>query len=395
MTRQWVNWSGSLEFTPRRIATPRDEEEVRTIIVEAARRGATVRPVGTGHSSTSIVETNDTLVSLEQMTGVESVDEDSRQAWVYAGTPLKDMGEALMEHGLAAHNLGDVNVQHIAGAIGTGTHGTGKTLGNLSTMLTGVRMVTANGDVIERTEEDDPEFIDAARVALGTLGIFTALRVKLVPLYKLHRQEWCTSVEACMEHLDELIEQNRNFDFYWYPRSDVIKLRTMNPPGEEVDLPYATLQKENVDWAPRNLSRVRDLRFEEMEYWLPAEAGPELFLEIRQRVLARHRKDVGWRVLYRTVAPDDGFLSPAHGRPTVTIATLQNNTLPYKPYFDDIEPLYESVDGRPHWGKKHSKWAPQLAKLYPRWNDFQALRRKLDPDGLFMTDYLKRLLGDH
>ncbi|MFU8807021.1 MAG: D-arabinono-1,4-lactone oxidase [Bradymonadaceae bacterium] len=392
MAKQWTNWSGSLKFTPRQIVKPRSEVELQELVVEVARRGGTLRTAGKGHSSTPIVATDDTLVSLEDFTGVESVDREACEAWVRAGTSLQEMGDALLESGLAAHNLGDVNVQHIGGAVGTGTHGSGKNLGNLSTMVVGARMVTANGEVIERNIEEDPDFVRAAQVSLGVLGVFTSLRLKLLPRYKLHRQEWCTSVDACMAHLDELVEGNRNFDFYWFPRSDEIKLRTLNPPGEAPDLPYATLQKESVDWAPNIISRVREIRFEEMEYFLPAEVGPEIFLEVRRRVRAKHRKIVGWRVLYRTVAADKGMLSPCYERPTVTIATLQNNTLPYEEYFRDIEPLHQDHGGRPHWGKKHTMRASRLAGLYPQWESFHRLRRKLDPEGLFMTGYLRELL---
>lgn len=393
MSEQFQNWSGSLRFAPKRIEKPETEEEVCRLVRRVADNGGTLRVVGQGHSSSPLVATGDTLLSLENYTGVESADPEAGEAWVRAGTSLEEMGEELLEHELAVHNQGDINVQQIAGAIGTGTHGTGDELGNLSTMLLGVRMVTAEGEVIERNIEDDPEFIRAARVALGTLGIFTSLRIKTQPAYKLHRLEWCTGVDACLEHLDELVEQNRNFDFYWYPRSDEVKLRTLNFPGESPELDYAEVQKENLDWAPRILSRKRMLTFDEMEYSLPADAGPAAFRRVREKMLAEHRRDVGWRTLYRTVAADDAWLSTSYEQPTVTLSLHQNASLPFWEFFNDIEPVFWKYDGRPHWGKKHNLRGDRLAQLYPKWEAFQRLRRQMDPDGVFMTKYMKELLG--
>ena len=394
MTKEWTNWSGSLAFSPDRIARPESDEKLQHLVRDVRSRGGTVRVVGQGHSSTPLVATDDTLVSLEEMTGVMSVDTEANEAWVRPGTTIEQMGEELLDEELAVHNQGDINVQQIGGAIGTGTHGTGAELGNLSTMLRGVRMVTADGEIIERHIEDDPEFMRAVRVSLGTLGIFTALRIDAEPAYRLHRQEWCTGVDECMAHLDALVEQNRNFDFYWYPRSDEVKLRTLNRPGEAPQLEYAELEKEEVGWASDVLSRTRQIRFDEMEYELPAEAGPEAFRRVRRRMLDEHRRDVGWRTLYRTVAADEAMLSPSYGRPTVTLSLHQNASLPFWEFFDDIEPIFREFDGRPHWGKKHNMRGDPLARLYPQWEDFHRIRRQLDPEGLFMTPYLRELFGE-
>ncbi len=393
MPEEWTNWSKSLECRPDSIEKPRHRAELQALVRRTADRSGTLRVVGQGHSSSPLVTTADTMVSLEHMTGVESVDQRAGEAWVRPGTSLEEMGEHLLEEDLAIHNQGDINVQQLAGAIGTGTHGTGPTLGNLSSMLLGVRMINAEGQLLERHIEDNPQFIRAARVALGSLGIFTCLRIKAQPAYRLHRQEWCTGVDECMHHLPELVQQNRNFDFYWYPRSDEVKLRTLNPPGESPRLPYAQLLKEEEDWAPRVLSRTRMLAFDEMEYSLPAAAGPAAFMEIRDRIRKVHRRDVAWRTLYRTVASDDAMLSTSYARPTVTISLHHNAGLPYWEFFRDIQPIFRRYDGRPHWGKKHDLRGDDLSELYPRWQDFQNIRREMDPRGLFMTNYLRELLG--
>ncbi len=393
MTETFRNWSGSLEFTPQRIARPESTDEVRQLVGQIAADGGRCRVVGKGHSSSPLVKTDETLISLEHMSGVESVDSQAWEAWVRPGTTLEKMGEELLEQDLAVHNLGDVNVQQLGGAIGTGTHGTGKYLGNLSTMLLGVRMVTADGEVVERHIEDDPEFIRAARVGLGALGIFVGLRIRVQPAYRLHRQEWCALVDDCMAHLTQLVEENRNFDFYWYPRSDEVKIRTLNRPGETPDIPFAEVIKEEHEWAPRIIARTRDLRFDEMEYCLPAMAGPIAFEQVRRRMLDVHRREVGWRTLYRTTAPDDALLSPSYNRETAVLSVHHNASLPHDAFFEDIEPILRAHHGRPHWGKKHSMRGEQLAARYPEWDKFVEIRQSMDPDGVLLSDYMRELFG--
>jgi FAD/FMN-containing dehydrogenase len=160
-----------------------------------------------------------------------------------------------------------------------------------------------------------------------------------------------------------------------------------------VDLPFAHVIEDRTGWSHQVIAQRRDLRFEEMEYALPAAAGPACFQEIRQRVKERHRQSVAWRILYRTVAADVAVLSPASERETVTVSVIQNATLPYQEYFDDIEPIFRAYGGRPHWGKQHTLTGDELRQLYPRWDRFLALRQRLDSSGVFLNAYLRRLLG--
>ena len=391
---EWSNWSGSLRFMPREIAAPRDEEDLARIVRRAREERRVVRVVGAGHSSSPLVETNEILVSLEHFRGVVSHDRDRCEAVVRTGTSLREAGQMLFALGLTLHNLGDINVQTVVGAVSTGTHGSGKRLGNLATALVGGRMVTADGEV-----HDIPaDRIDAFRCALGALGIFTAIRLKLLPAYRLHRLELCSTADRVIAELDALADENRNFDFYWYPRSDEVKVRVMNEPGGAPAPSPAVdgmgVVEDRTGWAHEILSKDRELKFEEMEYALPAEAGVPCFQEIRKRVLARHRRNVAWRVLYRLIAPDDAYLSTAHGRQTVAISLHHNAGLPFDEYFDDIEPLFRAYGGRPHWGKKHNLTGSELRPLYPKWDEFHGTRRAIDPEGVFLNPYLRSLFGD-
>ena len=403
-TTAFVNWSGSLSFTPGKRAEPNDEDEVRRLVLHARESGTTLRPLGSGHSSSPLVRTDGVLLSLDRMSGV--IGQDGDRATVWAGTKLAELGEGLYDAGLAMENLGDVDYQSIAGATATGTHGTGLCFGNLSTQVAGVRLVTGTGETLDVSAEQNPELLPAARLSLGALGVVTQVTLDVQPRYQLHRRAWCAHVDWALDHLAELQHTNRNIDFYWYPRSDLAQIRTMNrtdePPDERTwsprrvagSVPWAELREIQVGPTHRAIPQARDLRFEEIEYMLPSEAFAACFAEVRRRIKERHRRHAGWRVLVRSIAADDIWLSNAYGRPTTTIACLQNTTLPYEEYFQDMEAVFRQYGGRPHWGKKHWLTARELRPLYPRWDDFRAVRRRLDPDGVFLTPDLARLLEE-
>lgn len=387
----WTNWSGSVRFSPAEVARPRDEAELARLVRRAREERQNVRVVGAGHSSSRVVETRDVLVSLERMQGVLHHDVEAAEATLRGGMTIAVAGRELLRRGLMMPNWGDVDYQTVAGAIATGTHGSGLRLTNLATMLVGGRMVTGEGEAVDLNE---PHLARMARCSLGSLGIMTELRLRLMPAYKLRRQEWCMPIDACLEQLDGLAEACRSVDFYWYPRTDAAKVRIANP----LDAPLppvrdARLVTDKTDWGNRIVPQSRLLKFDELEYALPARAGTAAFGELRARVKAVHRRSVGWRVLYRFVAPDDAPLSEAYGRETVTVSCHHNAGLPFWDYFLDAETIFRRHVGRPHWGKKHTLGAEELRPLYPEWNGFMRTRQRLDPDGVLLSPYMRELLG--
>ncbi|NDK30503.1 D-arabinono-1,4-lactone oxidase [Nesterenkonia haasae] len=412
MAERVTNWSGSVSFTPETIAAPKHTGQLITLLKRAGRDGATVRPMGSGHSSTPIFSTSDVLLSLDNMSGVLEVEPDAGWAKVLPGTGLRDLGEQLAEHGVAMENLGDVDYQAIAGAISTATHGSGITLGNLSSTLIGGVLINGLGEEVpfgvdagvSPAESVSDDLLRAAQVSFGTLGVLTSLTLRVEPAHHLHRLNWITHIDWVLENYAELVETNRSMDFYWYPRSDLAQVRTLNKPGDEPALtpegePYTELKKDVTGPNYEVIPNDRMLHFEEMEYMLPFDQDLAAFRRVRERVKAKHRAEVGWRVLVRTIAADHAMLSNTEaeyrqGSPSMTIALLQNNTLPFKRYFDDIEPIFWQFDGRPHWGKKHTLKGAELAPLYPQWDAFHGIRRSMDPDGLFMNDYLHELFGE-
>ena len=388
----WSNWSGSVIAETGRLAAPANEAEVAALVREAAAAGATVRVAGSGHSFVPVVPAEGAILTLDRLAGLLHADPASGRATLLAGTKLHEATHFLWEQGLALPNQGDVDTQSLAGAIATGTHGTGRSYGSISTRLVGARLVTASGDLLD---VDSPDLLPALRVSLGLLGIMTRVTLACVPRYALRERVWQHPIDECLEQLEHNIASHDHYEFFWFPRSDIAESKSLDPVDAEPDTedpPPLEGPGERVGWAHRIYPSVRELRFNEMEYAVPAEAGPACFRAVRQRMKERHPK-VGWPVEYRTLAADDAWLSPAFGRATVTISVHQDAARPYREFFTDLEPIFRSYGGRPHWGKFHTCTRADLAAAYPRFEEFCALRREFDPAGRFLSPYLAALFA--
>lgn len=392
MTQTWCNWSGSVRCEPRRRERPTSEAELAQVLRSAAREGLGVRAAGRGHSHSPLVATDGLLLELDALRGIEACDAAAREATLRAGTMLAEIGAALRESGLAMENLGDVDVQSLAGAIATGTHGTGARLRNLSNQVVGLRLFTAQGDALACSASEAPRLFDAARLSLGCLGVVASVRLRLLPAYSLHERIWREDVAPALEALPERIASHRHCEFFWLPQKDRVELKTLDPS----ELPSGVLadrRRERVGPAHEILPSVRDVKHVEMEYAVPAEHGVACFRELRECMRRRH-PDVFWPVEYRTLAADELPLSPAYGRDTVTLSLHQGVELPWREFFADGEAIFRNYRGRPHWGKLHGLAARELRALYPKWDDFHALRRELDPRGRFLNAHLRELFGD-
>lgn len=399
----WNNWAGNITATPRQIARPASEAEVAALVREAAQSGQSARVVGSGHSFQPLCATDGLLLSLDDLQGVAAVNSASGLATVWAGTKLHALGEPLREAGLALENMGDIDRQSVAGAISTGTHGTGPALRNLSSQVVGLRLVTAAGEIVELSVDGDPSLFKAAQVSLGSLGVITQATLRCLPAYRLHERTWAEPFADCMARLDERIAATRHFEFFWVPGEDMAACKALQPVERETwqvseDPPGLSerlrryIGPERVDWSHRIFPSERNNRFVEMEFAVPAGDGPACMHEIRALMQEQH-PDVQWPVEYRTLAADDGWLSPAYQRESVTISVHQAADLPYADFFADAEAVFRNYQGRPHWGKLHSHTAADFAQLYPRWNDFLALRQELDPAGRFLNGHIRHIFG--
>jgi FAD/FMN-containing dehydrogenase len=392
MPESWRNWSGDLRCSPAIIETPADEASVLRLVRSARQQHRTVRVVGSGHSSMPIATTDDgVLVSLGRLQGLVSIDSDGATATIWAGSKIWSLGDPLLERGYSMVTMGDIDRQALAGALGTATHGTGRDLGNISSSLVAARIVTGTGEVVDVSAASDPDAFRAVRVSLGALGILTRATIRVLPAYRLHERVERVPIAECIGSLDERIATNRHFEFFWYPKVDLAEMKTLNITDAE-PASASGIEGERIGWSPHIIPSVRENRFHEMEYAIPAEHGPECFDRVRERMLSRH-PDVVWPIEYRTVSADDAYLSPHYGRATVTISVHEDARKPYRDFFGDIEPIFWDYDGRPHWGKINTLDRERLRERYPCWDDFVAVRKRFDPDGVFLNPYLRELFA--
>lgn len=425
--RTFSNWGGNLRFEPGCIAMPSSEEELSDIIRKAAAEGRRVRPVGAAHSWTALIGTPDVLLSLDRMQGLVSV--NGMEATVRAGTRLKLLGELLFAKGLAMENLGDIDVQSIAGATSTGTHGTGIRFRSIANQITGLRIMLADGSILQCNAEQRPELLDALRLSLGSMGIITELTIRCVPSYRLKFVSGKETLTSCLANRERYERDTRNFEFYCFPYSDKVQTKFIHltddaPTGSKLlgylndvvlengvfgafcgvakNLPASipAISKltaaaagggSKVDHAHRIFATVRTVRFNEMEYSIPVEHLPEAITRI-QALIRDQRIPVNFPIECRSVKGDELWLSPAYQRDSAYIAVHMYRGMPHQNYFRQVETLLRSYGGRPHWGKMHTLVAADLKEIYPRWNDLIALRQELDPQGLFLNAYLERLL---
>jgi FAD/FMN-containing dehydrogenase len=396
----WRNWAGNVECRPARVETPTSEEDVAGII----RRGAgVIRVAGTGHSFTPLCATDGALISLDGMQGVIAGDLNAREAVIWAGTKISRLGDPLRAAGLALENQGDIDYQALAGAIATGTHGTGVHFGSLSSQVTALDLILASGERITCSASVEPALFKAAQLSLGLLGVITRIHLRVLPAYRLHERTWTASFEETMEQLEDLVSANEHFEFFWLPKFDTSAMKALNSTDAE---PYGneepdgadtagTIERytrpERVDWSYKIFPSERTVKFVEMEFAVPIANGPDCFRELRRLMREKH-PEVSWPIEYRTLRRDDILLSPAYERDSVTLSLHQSNDLPYEHFFADAEAVFRNHGGRPHWGKLHGYTTAELRALYPQWDCFQEQRERVDPHGRFLNPYLRRLM---
>ena len=426
----WKNWAGNQQCTPERIERPATERGLVRIVKQAAAAGQRVKVVGSGHSFTGIALTDGRLIKLDDYGRVLSIDREKQTATVQAGITIARVSQQLDKQGLALENLGDINYQSISGAISTATHGTGRALGGIATQVTALRLITGDGSIVDCSADKEPDIFSAARVGLGALGIISTVTLRCVKAFNLRAVEMPERVDQVLERLDENIETNDHFEFFWVPdtgwaltkrnqrttaplatrgllkefRDDILvsnfafealcrigRLRPSLIPRVARALPQ-TGRTEYVDKSYRVFSSSRMVRFYEMEYGIPAEAALEAFNRVRTFLKQSGLVPI-FPVEVRFTKGDDIPLSTASGRDSCYIAVHVFEGMQYQQYFEAVEDIMNDYGGRPHWGKLHFQTAETLAPRYPQWDEFQRIRALLDQEGRFSNPYLDRVLG--
>ena len=420
----WSNWSGGVQAQPSAILSPDSDDALQAAVAEAT---GPVRVVGTGHSFTPICATDGTLLQLDDITGVTSI--DGNLATIRAGTKISAMGKPLWDAGLSLINQGDIDSQAIAGAIGTGTHGTGRRLGSLSSALRGARLVLADGSM-ETIGADDPRLPGIA-VSMGLMGVMADVTLECRPRYGLIEKQWAMDVEEGLNSFPGLADYYRHIEIFWFPFADKLIVKVLeeteapeqlNPEAEsgtdagdvmmeaacttvrffpETAAAIQTALMDKMPMEPEEERRgpafqifpsPRETRFNEMEYAVPADDGPAVARQVAEAIRASDIP-VMFPLELRYTAADDCWLSPFYGRPGMTIAVHQYGPQNFKPLFDLTEPILKEADGRPHPGKRHTLTANDFADRYPLFGDFCQLREQMDPKGKFLTPYFGELLG--
>jgi L-gulonolactone oxidase len=427
----WRNWAGDEGCAPAAFERPASVGEIGAALARAVDAGQRVRVVGSGHSFTDVACTDGRLLSLERMDRVLDVDRDSGRVRVEGGITIRALNAALATHGLALENLGDIDVQTIAGAISTATHGTGARLRNISAQIESVELVLADGGTLTCSAGEDRDAYLAARVGVGSLGVVAAVTLRCVPAFTLRGVDRPAPLDETLARLEELGEANDHFEFFVFPHARTALTRTNNRVDErprprsrarayaedifltnhafhafclagramprfipQINRLVTRLAGSTVrvDRSDAIFASPRLVRFTEMEYALPREHTAEVV----RRVLATIEErgfQVPFPIEVRLVAPDDAYLSPAHERPTGYVAVHMFEGMAWEPYFRAVEAIMDEYDGRPHWGKRHFQTAETLRPRYPEWDRFQAVRTRLDPDGRFVNAYAERVLG--
>jgi L-gulono-1,4-lactone dehydrogenase len=428
----WHNWAGNQRCAPAATAYPGTDAELVAVVKRAAADGQHVKVAGTGHSFTDIACTDGLQVGLEDYGRVLDVDREAGLVIAQAGVKLSLLNEVLAVRSLGLENLGDIAYQTIAGAISTGTHGTGAGFGGLATQVVGLDVITADGTVVSCGPTQEPEIFQAARVGLGALGVISTVTLQCVPAFKLHAVEEPMPLSHVLEHLDSYVAGNDHFEFFWLPHTDWAftkrNNRTDRPVGgrgrfghfrdrilienvgfgaicragrlrptmiPKLNKMLAKLPASRADYVERSyrvFASPRYVHFYEMEYSIPIGQVGEALARLTEWV-NKTGLTVNFPVEVRFVAADDIPLSTATARPSAYIAVHVYRGMRYEQYFRAVEAIMDPLGGRPHWGKLHYQSAATLAGRYPQWDRWQALRRRLDPNGTFANAYTDRVLG--
>jgi L-gulonolactone oxidase len=425
--RRWINWGGNQQAVAVDILTPGSVDEVAAQVKEASGAGRKVKVVGSGHSFTDIAAADDQRMLLHRLASLISI--DGPLVTVQAGMPLSRLNALLAEHGLAMPNLGDIDEQTVAGAISTATHGTGARQATISSCVEAVKLVNGAGEVV--TIGRDDELLPAARVSLGALGILVEVTLRCVEAFTLLADERPMALTDVLAGLDEWIAGNEHVEFYWYPYTDRTQLKINNKvpandrplsrfrgwldddflsnsvfgavcrlgraapgtvPAISALAARALTARTYTERSDRVFCTPRRVHFTEMEYEIPRAALPEV-LDALPRIIDGLPFRVQFPVEVRFTGPDDVWLSHGYGRDSAYVAVHQFTGNQYELYFRAVEAVCQPLGGRPHWGKLHYRSADDLRPAYPKFDDFVAVRNRLDPARVFANEYLDRVLG--
>jgi FAD-linked oxidoreductase len=425
----WINWAGNQSCMPSSRVAPTSDEEIVDALKNAA---GVVRTVGSSHSFSPVVPTDDTLLTTDLLSGLVSHNPELMQAEVWAGTRIHDLGPLLASVGQALPNQPDMDYPSIGGSIANSVHATGEGFGSMSSYVAGLTLISPAGEILDCNEKQNPEIFQAAKTSVGALGVISRIKLQNQKAFDLTEHGRIENTEEVLEDLDSRFANHRHFELLPLPHTPLTMTVTTDLAAEGdtnqgEDDPHVLNELRRafdaVSWVPgfgaslygklinREIAKqeglatvrtgpsfkvfphIRTIRFREMEYTVPVEAGPACLREILDTIKKRNLP-MCFPLEYRHVKGDDIWLSMYEGQAGAAISVHQFGDLDYKAVFAEIEPIFWKYAGRPHWGKLHTLSAKQLSALYPRhWQDFQEVRRELDPEGKMLNEHLRSVFG--
>ncbi len=430
MGKTWKNWAGNEKAVPLSIRAVSEPQQLAEIVRQAHSRGEKVKIPGSGHSFTPAAVTNGHMVRIDGISGIIDVDRNNHLVTVGAGTTLHHLNKLLHAEGLAMANLGDIAYQTVAGAVSTSTHGTGRDLTGLAGQLEGLTLVDGTGQIHTCSRTKNTDIFEFARVGVGALGAITECTIRVVDAFSLKAQEVPMKLNDVLDNIDELVNSNDHFEFFWIPHTKWALTKRNNRTTEPLSpLPpirgwisktfmenYAfgavckvgrrfpslipklatalpsSGSREYIDHSYKIFASPRLVHFYEMENAIPAEFLPQALKDIQQ-MIERKGYLLNFPVEVRFTAPDDVPLSTAYQRRSAYIAVHVYQGMEYESFFRDVENVLREYQPRPHWGKIHYKDADVLAPLYPKFEEFLRMRDRLDPDRTFSNRYTEKVFG--
>lgn len=409
--RLWWNWFGEHYFVPAYTVLPRTEDDVRQAVLKAAKLGLPVRSSGKGHANTAAVPTPGIHIDFSAFNEVLSLDKTSMQVTVQPGISVGELSRYLRTQGMSLNNQGDIDTQSVCGAIMTATHGAGTTLPCMSMQMIAARIVTADGSFLDLSQVADGELFKAFRASIGMFGVVVSMTLQAVPSYNLLKRSWNADIEDCLSVLHQRLADNRTFWFFWLPKResqdlfvlpsgipnkatrdfDICHMRTYN--AFPVADPQPVLEAgDQFDHSSVIFPNPYEPNFREIEYAVPFADFEATFDEVRHLFLNKH-KEFTYPVECRPVKADDSYLSAYAERDGYALSVSGPLETPTWAMLRDVDAIFERHGGRPHWGKHHFMTAARLEKLYPRYDAFKAMRRDIDPTGMFLNDFLRPLFA--
>jgi FAD/FMN-containing dehydrogenase len=403
----WTNWSGNQSFVAAGVHRPVDEADYIATAQRLVADHEQLRVAGSGHSFTPLVQTDGQLIEIPAVSGVLGVDAQRQTAEILAGTPLSGIGAPLWDAGFAIKNQGDTDTQTISGAIATGTKGSGRNYGTISSTVVGLRLVDGRGAVVD-IDQSTPDLLRAGRVSLGLLGAVTRVTLSVQPRYLLREHNRVTSIDDFLANWQQYLETYRHSSIFYCVSDEAAAMYDLGPLrkgdtlikllSEEQPQPGVEYGVEGEHDARTGRSHLvfPDVTTEvsthvEAEYQLDAAVWLDAFTALRE--LCEKYPDGVSPIQVRWQKGDDAYLSPQYERDTVAISVSATRLPDSNVFLRKAHAVLMPFGARPHWGKMHYATPHEIAAAYPKLEDFKRIRAEFDPEGLFLNPYLRTLLS--